>query len=469
MRARLVAALLVTSAITLGVAAIALLNPLEKRLGHQEVASLLATATASRSSFEDLPLRSVTPRSPTLMHLARALEHRSGARVTMFDSTGHVYADTRRGRLGRAPTLAATRVGREGRAAAKLVTVSGAPDEATVAIPLEIESRPFVLELRKPLDNVTAAASDVKRAFTTAALAGLGTALLVGLAFAAYIARRLRRLRDASLAVAERGPTAPLPDVQGRDEVGDLARSFRQMQERLRELEEARGQFLATASHELRTPVASLQVILELASQDLAASPPDLDDAREQVDRAEAQSRRLGTLAADLLDLTRLDTGLDLRDEPVEIGEVCRAVVAEFELRAVEAGRRVELLGAEAPVWAAGDPGAVARVARILIDNSLRHTPPGSAVLVEARTAVGGVELIVSDSGPGIPEDEREIVFERFRRGAEVERGTGFGLGLAIGRGLAQGMRGDLRLDPSAPGARFVLHLPAAVQAAIPA
>ncbi|MEA2411694.1 MAG: hypothetical protein QOC77_2255, partial [Thermoleophilaceae bacterium] len=235
MRARLVAALLVTSAITLGVAAIALLNPLEKRLGHQEVASLLATATASRASFEDLPLRSAQPGSPTLLHMARALEHRSGARVTMFDAAGHVYADTRRGRLGRAPTLAATQVGREGRAAAKLVTVSGAPDEARVAVPLEIESRPFVLELRKPLDNVTAAASDVKHAFTTAALAGLGTALLVGLAFAAYIARRLRRLRDASLAVAEHGPTAPLPDVQGRDEVGDLARSFRQMQERLRE------------------------------------------------------------------------------------------------------------------------------------------------------------------------------------------------------------------------------------------
>jgi signal transduction histidine kinase len=469
MRARLVAALLVTSAITLGVAAIALLNPLEKRLGRQEVASLLATATASRSSFQDLSLRRVKPGSRTLLHMTRALEHRSGARVTMFDGAGRVYADTGRGRVGRAPTLAATRVGLAGRPTAKLVTVARAPDEARVVIPLEIEGLPFALELRKPLDNVTAAASDVKRAFTTAALAGLGIALLVGLAFAAYITRRLRRLRDTSLDVAERGPTAPLPDVRGRDEVGDLARSFRQMQERLRELEKARGQFLATASHELRTPVASLQVILELASQDLAASPPDLDDAREQVDRAEAQSRRLGALAADLLDLTRLDTGLDLRDEPVEIGEVCRAVVAEFELRAVEAGRRVELLGAEAPVWAAGDPGAVARVARILIDNSLRHSPPGSAVIVEAHSGDAGVELIVSDAGPGVPEGEREIIFERFRRGAEVEGGTGFGLGLAIGRGLARGMGGDLRLDPDGPGARFVLHLPAAVRAAIPA
>jgi signal transduction histidine kinase len=90
-------------------------------------------------------------------------------------------------------------------------------------------------------------------------------------------------------------------------------------------------------------------------------------------------------------------------------------------------------------------------------------------VVVEAHAAADGVDLIVSDTGPGIPEGEREIVFERFRRGAEVEGGTGFGLGLAIGRGLAQGMGGGLWLDPNAPGARFVLHLPAAVQAAIPA
>jgi signal transduction histidine kinase len=108
-------------------------------------------------------------------------------------------------------------------------------------------------------------------------------------------------------------------------------------------------------------------------------------------------------------------------------------------------------------------------VTRILIDNSLRHSPPGSAVLVEATAGADGVDLSVSDTGRGVPEGEREIIFQRFRRGAEAEDGTGFGLGLAIGRGLAQGMGGDLRLVPDVSGARFVLHLPAAVQSAIPA
>jgi signal transduction histidine kinase len=461
MRGRLVAALLITSAITLLVAAIALLNPLEKRLGHQEVRSILATATASRPSFEDLPLRTVRPRAPVLLRLARGLERHTGARVTLLDARGRVYVDTRSGpRVGTSEALASLATGgRELHPSGRLVAVANAADEARVTVPMEIENTPFVLALRKPLDNVTAAASDVRRAFTTAALAGLGIALLVGVVFAAYIARRLRRLRDVALDVAERGPAAPLPEVQGRDEVGDLARSFRRMQERLRELETARGQFLATASHELRTPVASLQGMLEIASQDLQAVPPDVDDARAQVEQAEAQSRRLGALAGDLLDLTRLDTGLDLREEPVEIGEVCRAVVAEFELRAAAAGRRLELRGADASVCASGDPGAVARIARILIDNALRHSPAGSAVVVEAVARPDGADLIVSDSGPGVDEDEREIIFERFTRGRGEEGGTGFGLGLAIGRALARGMGGELRLDHAGPSARFVLHL----------
>jgi signal transduction histidine kinase len=456
-----VAALVVTSAITLFVAAVALLNPLEKRLARQEVRSLLATGTASRASFEDLPGRKPKPDRRELLRLARGLERRTGARVAVLDAVGRVYVDTRPG----LPVGQVSGASPDADATGKLVTVRNGPEEARVTVPLELGRGAYVLALSKPLDNVSAAATDEKRAFTTAALAGLATALLVGLGFAAYIARRLRRLRTATLDVADRGPEAPLPEVSGRDEVGDLARSFRRMQERLRELEAARSQFLATASHELRTPVASLQGMLELASQDLAATPPDLGDARAQVERAEAQSRRLGALAADLLDLTRLDTGIILRDEPVEIGEICRAVAAEFELRAAAAGRRLDLDMPADPVWASGDPTAVARVARILIDNALRHSPSGAAVEVQARRAADGVELVVADTGPGVPDDERDRIFERFERGRAVDGEAGFGLGLAIGLALARRMGGDLMLEPGGPGARFALRLP---EAAVP-
>jgi signal transduction histidine kinase len=457
-RARLVAALVVTSAITLIVAALALLNPLETRLGHQEVRSLLATATASRASFEDLPARAVKPGSRVLLRLARGLERRSGARVVVLDAFGGSYADTRPG----LPLKQVPRPEPGNRPAGTLVAVAAGPSEARVTVPLEIEGASYLLTLRKPLDNVNAAASDVRRAFATAALAGLATALLVGLGVATYITRRLRRLRDAAVDVAARGPEAPLPAVGGRDEVGDLALALRRMQERLRELEEARTQFLATASHELRTPVASLQGMLELARMDLAAIPPDVADAREQVERAEVQSRRLGALTGDLLDVTRLDAGLELREEPVAVGEVCRAVAAEFDLRAQAVGRSLQLdLGepTEDAVRASGDPTAVARVLRILIDNALRYSPDGAAVRVSVRSAGSSVEVGVWQPGPGVPDGEGELIFQRFKRGSEAPSSGGFGLGLAIGRGLARYMGGDLVLDPSMPGVRFVLRL----------
>ncbi len=129
-----------------------------------------------------------------------------------------------------------------------------------------------------------------------------------------------------------RGPPSWCPVDRARDEVGDLARTLATMQARLREQEEARRSFVATASHELRTPLTSLDGMLELLDDDLRYAEPDLEDARALLDRARAQSRRLGRLAADLLDLSRLDAKVDLRSEPVELGELSRAVLAEFEL-----------------------------------------------------------------------------------------------------------------------------------------
>ncbi len=226
------------------------------------------------------------------------------------------------------------------------------------------------------------------------------------------------------------------------------------MQERLREQEQARRAFVATASHELRTPVTSLQLMLDLLISDLEEEPLDLDDARLQAHRSEEQAIRLSQLAGELLDLSRIDAGVPVRREPVDLGEVLRSVVAEFEVRLADRG--LELPPAQ-DAWALGDPGHVAGVLRILLDNALRHTPPGTNVrvgIVRDDTRAG-VEVI--DSGPGVSEADRERIFERFARAADAAAG-GFGLGLAIARELARRMGGDLVLADG-PGARFVLWL----------
>jgi len=461
LRGRIVAALVLTSAVVLGVAALRLLPQLERQLRHEEVASLRDTAVASRPSFEDLEGTQLTPRSPRLHRMSEALERRTGARVLIFDGRGRLLVDTqprKPGRFGDVPVvlskhrpISGVRVGQTTQA-----------DEARLALPMTIDGKPYVLVLRKPLDDASAAAAAVRRAFTDASVAGLGVALLLGIGIAATLVRRLRRLRDATLVLADHGLDSELATDSARDEVGDLGRAFATMQERLREQEAVRRKFVATASHELRTPLTSLRMMLELLEEDLRADPPDVADARDQAALARAQSVRLAGLASDLLDLSRLDADVPLREEAVDLADIRRAVVAEFEA-AAPGQSRVESPAEAEDCWALADPTAVVRIVRILVDNALRFSPPDEPVRVELERAGGSSVVTVTDRGPGVPESERERIFSRFERGSAGAGGQGgFGLGLAIGRELAERMGGSLTLEPSDAGARFALRLPAA-------
>jgi signal transduction histidine kinase len=321
-----------------------------------------------------------------------------------------------------------------------------------------------LLAVYNSIYEIPDAVSAVRKAFEIAAAAGLLLTLLIAIPLTARLARRIQNLRQAALRVAVAGAGAGIqfPVDRARDEVGDLARSFAIMQRRLRHQEEARRAFVATASHELRTPLASLDGMLELLAEGLRDEQPDLADAEDLLERARAQSRRLGRLAADLLDLSRLDAEVALRSEPVELSELARAVLAEFELALHDRGVTADLRDESAPVWALADPGSVARILRILIDNGLRVAPRGSSIVV-ALSSEPSPTLSVSDRGPGIAPEERALIFERFKRGRDTGGEAGFGLGLAIGRELAERMAGTLVLaNTPGPGATFTLTLTAA-------
>jgi signal transduction histidine kinase len=309
-----------------------------------------------------------------------------------------------------------------------------------------------VLAVRKSIAEIPGVVHVVRRAFLDAALAGLLLTLVLGIPLSGRLVRRLRRLREAAFAVEHDSPEAVLPVDTARDEVGGLARTLASMQQRLRRQEEARRSFVATASHELRTPLTSLDGMLELLHEDLQDDDLDLADARELLDRARAQSRRLGRLAADLLDLSRIDAQVQLRSEPVELAELSRAVLAEFELGNVERSIHSSLSDAQDATWALGDPGSIAQ----------RASPPASEIRVLVRHG-DHASITVCDEGPGVPQEERDAIFQRFNRGRETAGQGGFGLGLAIGRELARRMGGDLVLEAQTPpGARFTLRLPVA-------
>jgi signal transduction histidine kinase len=465
LRVRLVLALLLTSAVTLAVAALTLLPPLERRLRDEEVHALLSTAQSSRAAFQDAD---VPPgkEAATLAPQIRSLERRANARVVLFDARLQPVLDTRPPLGGASLDTGDARdaFGDAGLALRtnRLIsnTVGGSQGLARVSLPLTINGRRYVLAVHERLADVARSVDVVKTAFLSAALAGFAIAVVIGIGLATTLLRRLRRLREAALRLGERGLSEEAPRDRGRDEIGDLARAFTSMQTQLRAQEEARKRFVATASHELRNPLASLHGVLELADDDLGVEPLDVADAREQVGRARDQSRRLSALAADLLDLSRLDADVELRREPIELGEMCRAAASEFELRVRERHLALRVEAPDEAVWAEADPGGVAQIIRILVDNALRFTPPDAPVEVELRHENGFAEISVTDRGPGVQADEREAIFERFRRGTAQGNGGGFGLGLAIGRELAERMGGSLALDPADSGARFVLRLP---------
>ena len=451
LRPRLLAALVLTSAATLLAAALALLGPLQDRLREESAANLQALVRAARPALE----RGLRRGDYTeIFTLAR----RADARVVLYDLVPREIRDTETADQPRPPDVIRALIQERG-----FTRVT--PDSAliTTFIRGDQEGRGAgILTVQKPLTDVGDTVDQVRAAFLAAAAIGLVVALVIGTALTTTLTRRLNRLRAASARMTREGMEAPPPPYDdARDEVGELARALAAMHESLRRQEAARRAFVATASHELRTPLTLLQGMLELLDEDLVEGRIDPVDAHAQIVSAQGQLRRLEHLASDLLDLSRLDADAPLRSEPVELGELARAVAAEFELRAADRGLSIEVVPPIAPVWAGGDPGAVARIVRILLDNALRFAPSGQPVRISPAYHGDVASVEVADAGPGVPAAERELIFERFRRGSATGGEEGFGLGLAIGRELAQRLGGSLVLaDGDGPGARFVLSLP---------
>jgi signal transduction histidine kinase len=468
LRSRIVGALLVTSAATLAVAALALLSPLERKLRNQELQNLTSVVQQSvAGTFKGMSNQEIANNTHDFQQEVRSLSRRAAARVTVLAAGPpvHVIYSSDPDETKSEKTDDVLRALSTGHTVKSFGHDADRGLVARVAVPFRTDTDESntsfvgVVAIRKSVGDVAGTVRVVKRAFITAALVGLGIALLLGVGLATGLLSRLRRLRAAALQVAEVGPAADVPIDHGRDEVADLSRALGTMQSRLRQQEEVRRAFVSTASHELRTPLTSLSGMLELLEEELGDESPSLDAARLETARARAQADRLSRLASDLLDLSRLDAEVPMRTEPVELDEVGRAVMAEFELRSDE--RAVKLLfgSDEEKARAIGDPGGVARITRILVDNAVRAAPPDSTVRLNVHSENGRVQLEVADSGPGVPDEDRERIFGRFQRGADGGEAAGFGLGLAIGRELAERMGGSLDLADSNAGARFVLTL----------
>jgi signal transduction histidine kinase len=289
------------------------------------------------------------------------------------------------------------------------------------------------------------------------AAAAASAAVAAALALGASIARRIERLRDASgqLAAGDLGARAP---ERGPRELAELGRSFNEMAANLARLFDARRELVAAASHDLRTPIASMTAMLE-AIEDGLASP------EEYVGPLHDQARRLGSLVDDLFELARIDAG----SLAYELHAISLAPIVESCLRGLEAEARARHVHLEQRIAAAPQalcaPEQVERVLLNLLTNALRHTPGDGTVAVILAPGDDEVLVSVEDTGGGITPEAAGRMFDRFWRGddARTEADGGAGLGLAIARGLVEAQGGRIWAEPrETGGARVSFTLPVA-------
>jgi signal transduction histidine kinase len=453
--AQLSLALLLVVAIALGIVYLTVVPSLRNRVVNTRISQLERVAAKLRADL--------TPTTALPDFVLTASEENGNIRVALLNrvnSQSMVEPQQDSGQVG--GSLEADPVATRALDAGELqhgTVERGDATYAEAAVP--VLGGEYALLVRSPVE--LGSIRLVERRVLFAAGGALLVALLLGYVGARMFARRIRRLERAADRIASGRFDEPVRD-EGGGELGALAAAFERMRVRLAQLDDARRAFVANASHELRTPLFSLAGFLELLDDEELDEPTRrefLASMREQVDR-------LTKLASDLLDLTRVDAGrLTVEREPVDLAALAGDLVEEF--RPVAASTAHSLTAqVDGPVVAEADELRSLQLGRILVENALLHTPPGTPVTVRALKLEGEVALEVEDAGVGIPAGQREQLFERFFR-VDGTRASGSGLGLAIAKELAGLMDGAIRLESEPGRTVFSLILPAAdVPAAVP-
>jgi two-component system, OmpR family, sensor kinase len=430
---------------------------LEDNLEEQKLDSLSSDAR----EFSDPIIAARDVRIEQVRRVVREVGDRaSGARVTLLRVD--------RGTLGLQTEAIADSIGETGDLQFAVATEAARQRKIATATETSVDGRlaqaalpvlrgpdvEFVIVYSAPLSDVEANVDLVRDRILLSGAIALLLALGAGLLLASRLAQRIKVLERTARRVAA-GERSVRFRIDRDDELGQLTVALDDMQRQLAQLDEARKRFIATASHELRTPIFSLGGFLELL-QDEELDPETRDAFLTQL---RGQVDRLGKLATDLLDLSKLEAGsLELRPEPTDLGVLMRAVTSDFEPALARHHSRLELRMSGGRGEPTIDPERVAQILRILIDNALAHTPPGTDMVVTANRDNGRLQLSVRDFGEGIKRQSLERLFEPFYSAGDNQ---GSGLGLAIARELAERMDGKLSVEALAGRTTFTLELPA--------
>jgi two-component system, OmpR family, sensor histidine kinase BaeS len=297
-------------------------------------------------------------------------------------------------------------------------------------------------------------------ALPVGALMSLTAAGLVSWVLVRRLARPIEQLAASADVIAAGGSDVPVLDAGFSSEMRALADSFEHMAQRLADVDAGRARLLADLAHELRTPLATLEAYLQ-GMQDgvVPLTEESWATAQEQIDRL----RRLSTDVREVADAQ--EHALDLHPEMVDLADVAATAVGLVEPRAAAAGLTVDVVPSPTPASTLADRDRIGQVLGNLLDNAVRHTPAGGRIHVAVTGTTDEVCVSVTDTGPGIPTDQLESVFDRFHRGdpSRTPDGSGSGLGLTIARAIVVEHGGHLeasRAPTGMGGARFTVCLP---------
>ncbi len=375
----------------------------------------------------------------------RRLDNFAGARVAMFDRAGSLLVDSR---AGNAPALPAWGV-----FADKKPNIIPTFQDAAgrqwlyVVTPMEGGNVLLVATPRPRFRAATLLREEFLTPFVRSFLLAAGLSLLLAFLIARWITAPLQHLAGAARSVSAGEFRKIRP--QGPDEVKAVMQAFDEMIEQVQASQRSQRDFVANVSHDLKTPLTSVQGFAQAILDGTAGDAPSIQQAAQVI---YDESGRMYRMVLDLLDLARLDAGtLTFERAAVDLQNLLAGIVNKFTPQARQAQVGLSFSTGQssgALPTIIGDGDRLAQVFTNLVDNALKFTPAGGQVAILARAVDGSVEVGVADSGPGIPEDELPRIFERFYQTDKARRGgsrRGAGLGLAIAREIVQVHGGSIQ------------------------
>lgn len=329
------------------------------------------------------------------------------------------------------------------------------------------------LAIQSQAEESARAGQRAERISWAAATATLVVSLLVSFWVVRSISRPLHYLTEGTRAVAQ-GKFSYRLDETGKDELAQLARDFNSMTRRLNELDEMKKDFVSHVSHELKSPLASMQETIRLLLDQIPG--PLTEQQRRLMELSLQSGNRLFSLIGNLLDLSRMEAGVtEYEIRAHDLAALVRTVLGEFEVQVREKGLCLEAQLPEQPVLVECDGDRIIQVIGNLLGNALKFSPPGGTIRVRLshvaempgnvpeawRDKLSGPAhgarfalVSISDSGPGIPAAEKEKIFEKFHQLKQTKKiaGKGAGLGLAIGRTIVEAHRGAIWVEDNPGG-----------------